>query len=73
MVCNQNSCSQLFYCETGECKGRFTNKKIPYCVKFNPDEDKQNLFVAGLADKKIVTVNCSRNFSLNVSKLWQKV
>ena len=22
----------------GECIGRFTNRKIPYCVKFNPDE-----------------------------------
>lgn len=46
---------KLWDTETGECKGRFTNKKIPYCVKFNPDEDKQHLFVAGLADKKIVT------------------
>ena len=23
---------------SGECIGRFTNRKIPYCVKFNPDE-----------------------------------
>ncbi|XP_042634276.1 pre-mRNA-processing factor 17-like [Cyprinus carpio] len=35
---------------------RFTNKKVPYCVKFNPDEDKQQLFVAGMSDKKIVQV-----------------
>ena len=41
---------------TGQCISRFTNRKVPYCVKFNPDEDKQNLFVAGMSDKKIVQV-----------------
>ncbi|KAL1123111.1 hypothetical protein AAG570_002199, partial [Ranatra chinensis] len=40
--------------ETGECVSRFTSRKIPYCIKFNPDEDKQNLFVAGTSDKKII-------------------
>lgn len=40
----------------GQCISRFTNRKVPYCVKFNPDEDKQNLFVAGMSDKKIVQV-----------------
>ena len=25
-----------------------------YCVKFNPDEDKQHPFVASLSDKKIL-------------------
>ena len=30
---------------------------MPYCVKFNPDEDKQHLFVAGTSDKKIVCVS----------------
>lgn len=44
-------CSSAFY--------RFTNKKVPYCVKFNPDEDKQDLFVAGTADKKIICVGIS--------------
>lgn len=28
-----------------------------YCVKFNPEEEKQHLFVAGTADKKIVCVS----------------
>lgn len=41
---------------TGQCISRFTNRKVPYCVKFNPDEEKQNLFVAGMSDKKIVQV-----------------
>lgn len=26
---------------------------MPYCVKFHPDEDKQNLFVCGTSDKHI--------------------
>lgn len=45
---------KLWDTETGECVSRFTSRKIPYCVKFNPDEDKQNLFVAGTSDKKII-------------------
>ena len=49
---------KLWDTERGECVSRFTNKKVPYCVKFNPDEDKQHLFVAGLSDKKILCVSC---------------
>lgn len=45
---------KLWDTETGECVGRFTSKKVGYCVKFNPDDDKQHLFVVGTADKKIV-------------------
>uniref|UniRef100_A0A3Q3G0S7 Pre-mRNA-processing factor 17 n=1 Tax=Labrus bergylta TaxID=56723 RepID=A0A3Q3G0S7_9LABR len=45
---------KLWDTETGKCITPFTNRKVPYCVKFNPDEDKQNLFVAGMSDKKIV-------------------
>ncbi|XP_077967171.1 pre-mRNA-processing factor 17-like [Styela clava] len=45
---------KLWDTETGECKAKFTSNKVPYCVKFNPDEDKQNIFVAGTSDKKIV-------------------
>ena len=37
-------------------KAKFTSKKIPYCVVFNPEADKQNLFVAGMADKKMICV-----------------
>ena len=39
---------------------RFTNKKTPYCIKFNPDEDKQHLFIVGCADKKLYTVRRER-------------
>ena len=48
---------KLWDTETGQVISRFTNKKVPYCVKFNPEEDKQHLFVAGMADKKIVCVS----------------
>lgn len=40
--------------ETGQCVQAFSNGKIPFCVKFNPDEDKQDIFLAGMSDKKIV-------------------
>jgi pre-mRNA-processing factor 17 len=46
---------KLWDTETGKCVSRFTNGKLPYCIKFNPDEDKQHLFLAGCNDKKIYT------------------
>lgn len=45
---------KLWDTETGACLSRFTTKKIPYCVQFHPDDDKQHCFVSGMADKKIV-------------------
>jgi len=36
-------------------------KKIPYCVKFNPEEDKQHLFITGMADKKMITWDIREN------------
>uniref|UniRef100_A0A8C7IH54 Cell division cycle 40 homolog (S. cerevisiae) n=1 Tax=Oncorhynchus kisutch TaxID=8019 RepID=A0A8C7IH54_ONCKI len=57
---------KLWDTETGQCISRFTNRKVPYCVKFNPDEDKQNLFVAGMSDKKIVQLHC---VTFNVSNV----
>ena len=47
----------LFCCDLGDCISRFTSKKVPYCIKFHPEEDKQHLFVAGTSDKKIVCVS----------------
>eukprot|EP00658_Telonema_sp_P-2_P005536 TRINITY_DN12073_c0_g1_i1.p1 TRINITY_DN12073_c0_g1~~TRINITY_DN12073_c0_g1_i1.p1 ORF type:complete len:484 (+),score=116.02 TRINITY_DN12073_c0_g1_i1:220-1671(+) len=40
--------------ETGQCIGAYTNRKIPYCVKYHPDENKQHSFVAGCSNKQIV-------------------
>jgi len=45
---------KLWDTETGECISRFSSRKVPYCVKFNPDDDKQHLFVCGTSDKKIL-------------------
>ncbi|XP_037054410.1 LOW QUALITY PROTEIN: pre-mRNA-processing factor 17-like [Peromyscus leucopus] len=45
---------KLWDTDTGQCILGFTNGKVPYCVKFNPKEDKQNLFVAGMSAQKIV-------------------
>ncbi|XP_044756391.1 pre-mRNA-processing factor 17 [Coccinella septempunctata] len=45
---------KLWDTETGQVISRFTSRKIPYCVKFNPDGNKQHLFVAGTSDKKII-------------------
>nr|CAI5841974.1 unnamed protein product [Callosobruchus analis] len=45
---------KLWDTETGQVISRFTSRKIPYCVKFNPEKTKQHLFVAGTSDKKII-------------------
>ncbi|KDN37917.1 WD40 repeat-like protein [Tilletiaria anomala UBC 951] len=45
---------KLWDTETGACLKAFSNGKIPYCIKFHPDEDKQHIFLAGMSDKKIV-------------------
>eukprot|EP00053_Salpingoeca_punica_P006679 m.62417 g.62417 ORF g.62417 m.62417 type:complete len:556 (-) comp13800_c0_seq1:190-1857(-) len=52
--CGYDRYCRLWDTETGQCISRFTNKRVPYCVKFHPDEDKQHLFVTGTADKKIL-------------------
>ncbi|XP_019166321.1 PREDICTED: pre-mRNA-processing factor 17-like isoform X1 [Ipomoea nil] len=40
--------------ETGKVISTFSTGKIPYVVRLNPDEDKQNVLLAGMSDKKIV-------------------
>merc|ERR1712083_768789 len=40
--------------ETGDVIGRFSNKKMAFCAKFNPCDDKQHLIVAGTSSNKIV-------------------
>lgn len=48
---------KLWDTETGQCIKAFSNGKVPYVVKFHPDEDKQNIFLAGMSDKKIIQVH----------------
>ncbi|VDM98434.1 unnamed protein product [Thelazia callipaeda] len=45
---------KLWDTETGQVKRRFHTGHIPFCVKFNPDEDKQNMFLSGMQNKKIL-------------------
>jgi len=58
--------AKLWDTETGQCLGAFSNKKIPYCAKFHPDENKQHLFLTGCSDKKII------QWDINSGKLVQE-
>jgi pre-mRNA-processing factor 17 len=58
---------KLWDTETGNVISRFTSRKIPYCVKFHPDFNKQHLFVCGTSDKKILCV--SLNFTSYLKSL----
>ncbi|KAJ3129636.1 pre-mRNA-processing factor 17 [Nowakowskiella sp. JEL0407] len=57
---------KLWDTETGKCISAFTTKKTPQCVKFNPDEDKQHLFLTGCTDKKIY------QFDINTGEITQE-
>ena len=48
---------KLWDTETGQVKSRFSMRKIPYCISFNPSEHKQHLFICGMSDKKILCVS----------------
>lgn len=51
---------KLWDTESGACLRAFSTGKRPHVVKFHPDEDKQNTFLVGMQDKKIIQV---RSFS----------
>ncbi|KAJ1969818.1 hypothetical protein IWQ62_000372 [Dispira parvispora] len=53
LSCSYDKYIKLWDTETGQCLKSFTTGKMPYCVKFHPDDDQQNIFLAGFADKKI--------------------
>jgi len=54
LSCGYDRQMKLWDTETGQCIKRFSNGKTPYVIKFHPDEDKQNIFLAGMSDKKII-------------------
>ncbi|KAG8959700.1 hypothetical protein FRC03_007617 [Tulasnella sp. 419] len=54
LSCAYDRQMKLWDTETGQCLKAFSNGKIPYVVKFHPDEDKQHIFLAGMSDKKII-------------------
>ncbi|CEG67989.1 hypothetical protein RMATCC62417_04328 [Rhizopus microsporus] len=45
---------KLWDTETGKCIRTFSTGRIPYCVAFNPDFNKQHIFLGGFSDKKVV-------------------
>uniref|UniRef100_A0A914CI83 Pre-mRNA-processing factor 17 n=1 Tax=Acrobeloides nanus TaxID=290746 RepID=A0A914CI83_9BILA len=45
---------KLWDTEIGKVKNRFNTGSKIFCVKFNPDDDKQNIFLCGLQNKKII-------------------
>jgi len=61
---------KLWDTETGQCLQRFSNGKIPYVVRFHPDEDKQNIFLAGMSDKKIIQVCSRKGINVPYSHNW---
>lgn len=49
---------KLWDTETGRCIQRFTNNKMAYCVRFNPDPECSHLFLTGMSNKKILCWDC---------------
>ena len=47
---------KLWDTETGKCRIDLTNHKIPYCVKFYPENN--NIVLVGCSNKKIVQYDC---------------
>ncbi len=43
---------RLWDTETGQCIRTFTNRKMPYCVTFNPKDP--NIFLVGSSDNKVL-------------------
>ena len=59
LSCSYDKYVKIWDTETGQCVQAFSSGKVPNVAKFNPDEDKQHIFLAGMQDKKIIQV-CSR-------------
>ncbi|KAJ3295640.1 pre-mRNA-processing factor 17 [Borealophlyctis nickersoniae] len=66
MTASYDKWLKLWDTETGQCIQSFTTKRIPYCVKFHPDEDKQHIFLTGCADKKV------HQFDINTGAVTQE-
>jgi len=52
--CGYDRALKLWDTETGQCIKRFANRKVAFCIKFNPDEERSHLFLSGMSDKKIL-------------------
>jgi pre-mRNA-processing factor 17 len=56
LSCSYDKYVKIWDTETGQCVQAFSSGKVPNVAKFNPDEDKQHIFLAGMQDKKIIQV-----------------
>ncbi|KAG8814362.1 hypothetical protein FRC17_001147, partial [Serendipita sp. 399] len=54
LSCGFDRFIKLWDTETGKCIKNFSNGKMAHVLRFHPDEDKQNIFLAGMTDKKII-------------------
>ncbi|KAJ3673207.1 hypothetical protein LUZ60_006581 [Juncus effusus] len=54
LSCSYDKNIQYWDTETGQAISTFSTGKVPIVVKLHPDEDKQNILLAGMSDKKIV-------------------
>ncbi|KAK5579279.1 hypothetical protein RB653_008960 [Dictyostelium firmibasis] len=61
LSCGYDRQTRLWDTETGKILNSFSNGKIPYCIKFNPDDDKQDQFLSGGSDKKIIQWDIKSN------------
>jgi pre-mRNA-processing factor 17 len=52
--CSYDKDVKLWDTETGKVLSAVTSGKVPHCVKLHPHADKQNILLAGCADRKIV-------------------
>lgn len=66
LSCGYDRQMKLWDTETGQCLKAFSNGKIPHCIRFHPDEDKQNIFLAGMSDKKII------QYDMNSAEITQE-
>ena len=57
LSCSFDRYIRLWDTFSGECLKTFTNRRVPYCVKFYPLDD--NFFVVGCSDNKAVTYDAT--------------
>lgn len=57
LSCSYDKYVKIWDTETGQCVQAFSSGKVPNVAKFNPEEDKQHIFLAGMQDKKIIQVS----------------
>lgn len=67
LTCSYDRYMKLWDTETGQCISAFTNRKLCYCVKFNPDPALQNVFLAGCSNKHVVQYDTNTG---KVEQVW---